>query len=356
MAVLHRLTSSKSNQTTIPIMPKILPTLKVSKKGLTKSSKSIEILVIPKSSDNSNQKNVGITLDQKLIKTILASAYKTVSITEIKTKNDLVKLVNRKPDLVFSGVKYFTFGNEEIWLNDFLDTNHISYIGSSKNALNSEHDKSIAKSIIKKAGIVTAEYFTSVPGEHPSKASVPLRFPLFIKPIKGGDSIGIDALSIANDFIEMTAKVAEIFAIQKSRSLIETYLPGKEYSVGIFEDETSKELTAMPIEIAVDKNQNGHGILDFNVKKNDEELVRKVVDKKVYCQLSEVAKAAFKALGGKSFGRIDIKMSIDNIPHFIEANLMPGLSKGYFYRCCSINLGLNYEQMILKIAKNRMVS
>ena len=39
-------------------------------------------------------------------------------------------------------------------------------------------------------------------------------------------------------------------------------------------------------------------------------------------------------------------------PHFIEANLMPGIKKGYFFRSCLLNIGINYEQMILKITAN----
>ena len=55
-------------------------------------------------------------------------------------------------------------------------------------------------------------------------------------------------------------------------SLVETYLPGKEYSVGIFQDSVKGTLRAMPIEIIIKKNINGHCILDFNVKKDDEEI------------------------------------------------------------------------------------
>jgi len=52
-------------------------------------------------------------------------------------------------------------------------------------------------------------------------------------------------------------------------------------------------------------------------------------------------------LGGKSLGRIDIRMDHRGIPHFMEANLMPGLRKGYFYRSCVLNLDMSYEDMIL---------
>ena len=143
---------------------------------------------------------------------------------------------------------------------------------------------------------------------------------------------------------------------QNSPSLVETYLAGKEYSVGIFEDGIDGSLRAMPIEIIVKKNIDGYCILDFDVKKNDEEKVIPVTDIKIFNKISKIAKVSFKALGGKSFGRIDIKMDHLGVPHFIEANLMPGLRKGYFYRSCVLNLDMSYEDMIFSIANTGLSS
>ena len=112
----------------------------------------------------------------------------------------------------------------------------------------------------------------------------------------------------------------------------------------------------MPVEIIVRKNVNGHCILDFDVKKNDEEKVIAVTDIKIFNKLSKLAKDSFKALGGKSLGRIDIKMNQRGIPHFVEANLMPGLRKGYFYRSCVLNLDMNYDDMIFSIANTGLTS
>jgi D-alanine-D-alanine ligase len=112
----------------------------------------------------------------------------------------------------------------------------------------------------------------------------------------------------------------------------------------------------MPIEIIVKKNLNGHRILDFDIKKDDEEIVIAVTDIKIFNKLSKLAKDSFKALGAKSLGRIDIKMNHRNIPHFIEANLMPGLRKGYFYRSCVLNLDMNYDDMIFRIANTGLSS
>lgn len=330
--------------------------LKTEDISFRKSNKTIEIVTVPKLADlAAHQKNVGITLDEKLILEILSRSYQNVIITEINTQNDLEKLATRKPDLVLSGVKYFDFDGKDMWLNDYLDRFDIAYMASSRNALDRESDKSRAKEFMQKAGVATAQYFTTAPGEHPTEDSIPIAFPLFVKPVSGGDSRGVDASSIVNDFSSFIAKVSEIHNSQQSRCLVETYLSGKEFSVGIFEDSSNGNLTAMPIEIIAEENINGDRILDFEIKKNDSEKVVAVTDMSIHKQLSDLAKAAFRALNGKSLGRIDIMMNHEHAPHFIEANLMPGLRKGYFYRACLLNLNMSYEQMILKIADNGLL-
>jgi len=322
-----------------------------------KIDKTIEIVIVPKLADiTANQQNVGIVLDEKLILKILSKSYRNVSITEINTENDLKKLALRKPNLVFSGVKYFYFADGIIWLNDFLELHDISYIASNRAALHNEHDKSIAKKIIQKANIRTADFFTTEPGEHQNEMSIPLAFPLFLKPLTGGDIKAIDATSIVYDFLSFQAKVLDIKRKHNLRSLVETYLSGKEYSVSILQNHSNENLEAMPIEIVVKENINGHRILDYDIKENDHEKVIKVSDSKIFNLLSDLSKKAFTALDGKSLGRIDIKMDYHGVPHFIEANLMPGLRKGYFYRSCLLNLNMSYEQMILTVADNGLSS
>ena len=336
-------------QTIVPFKPKY--------PVLNKINKRIEVLIVAKPHDpKANQKNVAIVWDENNILAILSTAYSHVIITEIKTENDLKQLAIRKPDLVFSGVKYFDFNQRTIWLNDYLEIHGIAYMASGRQALQNEHDKSRAKEIMQQAKVNTADFFTTEPGEHPNEESLPIAFPLFIKPVTGGDSRGVDSNSVVYNFESFEAKVLDIKIKQKSTSLVETYLSGKEYSVGILEDSTSGNLKAMPVEIVVEKNSNGHCILDYDIKKNDSEEVIPVTNSIIFQQLCTLAKKSFRALGGKSLGRIDIKMNHLGVPYFIEANLMPGLRKGYFYRACSFNLNIGYEEMILLIAKNGLAS
>ena len=318
-----------------------------------KDNKSIVILTVPKAeSPQIYQKNVGIILDEHLIFKILSQKYQHVKISEISTKSDLERVLNRRPDLVFSGVKYFEFGAGKTWLNDCLDQNGIAYLGSNRQALERESNKNQAKDIVQNIGIQTAQYFKSVPGEHPTEASIPIAFPLFLKPVTGGDSRGVDAFSYVHNFAGFKSKVAKIYSRQNNTTLAETYLTGREFTVGVFQDCKTQKYTTMPIEIITSKNKNGHRILDFNIKKNDTEQVIAVARAVLRKQLSTMARAVFRALGGKSFARIDIKMDGHNVLYFIEANLMPGLGKGYFYRSCLLNLNMSYDQMILRIAAN----
>ena len=233
-----------------------------------KINKSIEIVIVPNLGEiNSHQDNVGIILEEKKVLKILSKRYENVLITEINSEEDLESLVKRKPDLVFSGVKYFSFNNKNIWLNDYLEIFEIPYIASSKAALDNESDKNKAKKIMQKNNIKTADFFITNPGEYLKESSIPIKFPLFIKPVTGGDSRGVDKNSLVFNFEDFTTKVLDIKINQNSPSLVETYLSGKEYSVGIFEDSIDGSLRAMPIEIIVKKNIDGHCILDFDVKK-----------------------------------------------------------------------------------------
>lgn len=323
----------------------------------SKADKTIEIVIIPKLEDiNAHQDNIGIELDENIILEILSKRYQHVLITQINTQSDLDDLAERRPDLVFSGVKYFHFNCENLWLNDFLDFHDIAYMASSRAALDNESDKCRAKRIMQKANIKTACFFIAKPNEYLTEDSIPIAFPLFIKPVSCGDSIGIDANSIVNDFQSFQSKILEIYQDQNCSSLVETYLSGKEYSVGILENSLNGNLRAMPIEIIAELNEDGYRILDFDIKRNDSEKVIAVTDANVHQELSDLAKNVFKVLGGKSLGRIDIRMSHDNVPHFIEANLMPGLRRGYFYRACLLNLDMSYEQMILTIAETGLLS
>lgn len=316
-----------------------------------KNHQYIEIVTIPPCKDVTiDRKNVGIELDERRVLEILSKVYEKVCVTIIQTPEDLQNLVDKKPDLVFYGIKYFEFGEEKIWLSDHLRDYDICYITSNKEALNNEYDKTKAKKIVREENIITADFFTTQPSEHSTIISLNIKFPLFLKPITGGDSIGINADSIVFDFEQYQAKVLDIYTHQGSRTLVEKYLSGKEYSVSILENIKGNTLRVLPIEIIAGKNKNGYRLLDYDAKLSNKEDVIAVKDAKLHQALCDIALSSFRVLGGKTMGRVDIMADGKGVLHFIEANFMPGLSQGYFYRSFMLNESIGYEGMILEIA------
>ncbi len=326
-----------------------------------KINKYIEIVMSPdRASVGMEKENVGIILDELKILEVLSQRYKTVCVSVIKTENDLKALVAKNPDLVFSGLKYFDFydddkkQNKHIWFSDYLAQHNIAYLGSISKVYKNSYDKAHAKKIAQDAGINTAQFFTTEPDELTLSQSLGITPPFFVKPDRGGDSKGIDENSIVTSFEGLKAKVSNIYQTQQSRSLVETYLSGKEYTVGVLEDVADGTLMAMPIEIIPSKNRNGDRVLDFDTKVNNTEQVIEITDLQIHKLISDLAIQVFKALKAASHARIDIKMDGYGVPYFLEANLMPGLGTGYLYRSCAINQKMSYEQMIYKITDNAL--
>ena len=289
---------------------------------------------------------------------VLSKHYTKVKISIIKNLKELNELAIRNPDLVFSGIKYLGFtesaakrdSTKKIWFSEFLDNHDILYTGSPKEAIELEFNKSKAKRIVRAQGLKTAPFFVTKHNQF-KKDEVPLSFPLFIKPLFEGDSRGIDSNSLVHNYKEYQKKVKSIFKDQNTVSLVEKYLSGKEYTVAIIQNFKNDSYQVYPIELLAQKNSKGDRILGFADKIADKERTLEIEDKNIKTMVSKLAIDSFKALGAKGHGRVDIKMDKKGVPYFLEANLVPGLGYGYFYRCYNLNTGLTHEQMILDIVK-----
>ena len=309
---------------------------------MIKKQKHIEIVVT---------NTVGPTLMcNSTIKTVKASLekyYQNVSVTMIRNEKDLNDLIRRKPDLVFSGVKYLSFDNKgkkrssknKIWLSSILNKHGINHTGSETKALELEINKVKAKKALIKMRISTAKYFTVVPGQFNKNSVLPIKYPLFIKPIYEGNSRGIDECSVVRNFSEFTKKV-----------IVEKYLPGREFTVGIINNLKTKKLEAYPIELIPKKNSRGYRFLSQKDKKENSEAVISIKETKLFKKIAQFAKNSFRALGARDYGRIDIRMDQNNQLYFLEANLIPGMGQGYFTRAMSIVKNETYSKTINNLA------
>jgi D-alanine-D-alanine ligase len=272
------------------------------------------------------------------------------------SQNDLMMVVNRKPDLVILAVKYIAIDNgSDIWLSEFFAGHEINYSGSSRAVLRFDSDKVLAKSHLRKKGIKTADYFTTIPGQYKCEAELPVKFPLFLKPLDAANGNGIDDLSWVTNFAEFESKTQSLYEAFNQPVLAEEYLDGREFSVAIIRKEDSK-LVVSPVEIVPPESTNGLRILGEKAKKDDSEEIKKINDKIILNAVTKLAVEAFAQLGISDFGRIDIKSSKSGQYYFIEANLVPGMTFGtsYFPQACDIANELSYDEVIQFIVEKGM--
>lgn len=284
-------------------------------------------------------------------------------LTNISTLNDLEEVVQRKPDLVFAGMKWVVFinGNVDIdtyippdpsgkvWVSEFFEKNRINFTGLRKNSMELEINKDMAKQQVFSHGIPTSPFFIAGKGEYTTQEEMPIDFPIFLKPVRGVRSVGVDENSLVYDIHRYRKKVRSINQNFNQPALAEEFLPGKEYTVAVFSDEKGNVKEAYVGEI---KLKDGYEVLSEEVKAGHHEDIVNVADKKLEKKILKLVKRANKALGGRDYVRIDVKLDKNGEAVFLELNGTPGLSaekhSGYFTEICRNN-GIEFDEVISKI-------
>lgn len=287
---------------------------------------------------------------------VLKKHYSRVCITSINNQADLSLLGSRKPDLVFLGIKHLPvtlsstgFPYRKVWVSTFLTNHDIAHTGSLQAAIELDHSKALAKQRVIDCGLSSAPYFLYTGTYADEITAQNIGYPLFVKPMDLGAGQGIDTDSFVSSYIELKTKAEDLTNTYSTKILVEKYLSGREFSVAILKDENSHQLSALPIEItAPDKMA-----LTQELKSSNQEIVTSVKNPIIRAKLIVHAIDIFKALGGRDYGRIDIRMDAQGEPNFIEANLIPSLIDNYgsYPKACFINLGISHEEMILRIVR-----
>ena len=233
-----------------------------------------------------------------------------------------MKFVPSDPDLGLSDPN-------KIWISEYLDRCGICYTGSGHMAIELEMNKNLAKQRIAASGLRTPRFKVIDRNRQLATHEVALTYPLFVKPTNRGGGEGVDAASLVNDFSQLRSKVALLSAELRSDSLVEEYLPGREFSVGILKELRTSQYKVMPIELVAPLDKTGARILSAQIKSMDVESHFEVTDGKLKAMINELAINAFRALGARDYGRIDIRLDAAGRPHFLEANLLPSLMNNY---------------------------
>jgi D-alanine-D-alanine ligase len=296
-------------------------------------------------------------------KRALEKYYSKVDVTIINSLADLESLVARRPDLVFLGMKYLPVNPElgwqdpeKIWLSDYLEQHEIAYTGSNQAASTLERNKHLAKQLVLDAGLRTSPFFLAKQGQTITSTEITLKYPLFVKPSNRGGGLGIDSKSIVHDFDQLLSKVNSAASELESDSIIEEYLPGREFSVAILRNENTDTFATMSLELIAPADKTGARILSGEVKSLNTERFTGVEDPTVQSKISTLALGVFHALGARDYGRIDIRLDSNGNAHFLEANLLPSLMDGYgsFPKACWLNNQIDYDSMLLAIVSMAM--
>lgn len=286
---------------------------------------------------------------------VIRRNYARVTIVEIQGMDDLYSIVRLRPDLVFLGasrthlVLRESTNPKEVWLSEFFEAQGIAHSGSSAASMRLGADKAEAKRVIRRAGLKTAHDIRIDENGAIISSQRPGMFPLFVKPSDLGNGKGIGPDSVVYDEHALRQKTLSIRRDFNTTVIAETYLTGREFTIAVLEQGGTDTPQAMPLELIAESNMNGDRIVSGSIKQADSEKVIGVRDAVLHAQLSEFAVAAFRALSGRDYGRIDVRMDAEGEIHFLEANLRPGLGGGYFKRAAWLNGRMTYAVLIERI-------
>lgn len=225
-------------------------------------------------------------------------------------------------DLVFNIAEGLKGRSREAQVPALLEAYDVPYVFSDPLTLAVSLDKAMAKQIVRDAGIPTAPF--AVARQKADVAGVNLSFPLFVKPLAEGTGKGCEKASKVRDKAELEAAVARVLEQYHQPALIEAYLPGREFTVGIVGNGDEAEIVAvMEITMTDAAHEDVYGLLN---KEECETRVRYSLADDAEAQAAgAVALAAYHALDCRDAARLDMRACAKGDPHFLEANPLAGL-------------------------------
>lgn len=259
---------------------------------------------------------------------------------------DLVKFLNsgKKVDYVFNICEGLFSPSRESQVPTILEAYGINYVFSSALTLSISLNKAIAKTIVKSKSVLTPKFHVIYDLE--DLEDVDIKYPLFVKPLYGGTGIGISEKSIVKNYSQLEKEVKRQLIEYKEPILIERYLEGREFTVGIIgEGKTARAIGTM--EISIDK-ESDQGLYSYKSKSEYLNYVTYSLSEgrdKERCE--KVALDAWRALGCRDGGRMDLKMDSNNNIYFLEVNPLAGLNPNDsdLPILCELN-GLSYQDLI----------
>lgn len=278
----------------------------------------------------------------------------------------------QRPDLVvnMSEARFGTY--KEAFLPMLCDALELPHTLSDARGFLLTQDKALAKSEVERLGAMKVPRGVTVHDraiEEGLASAGGLRYPLIVKPVYNGASEGIYADSVVEDAESLERQVRDLLSDWPGSVLVEEYIRGVDVFVPYLESYRESDTCGVahpevlePYEIYVDKKHLGNRkffTYDFEFKTTYDHLVQVrtplsfppnvIEDIRARCA------AIYRGLDIRDVGRIDLRVTEDGTPYFLELNAMPALAEGgEFQQAAYRRGGLDYDGVIGAIVRSAM--
>ncbi len=226
---------------------------------------------------------------------------------------------------------------EDGTLQAFLDVAGVAYTGSGHAGSANAMDKDIAKRLFRQAGVPTPDWLMA-----PATSEQILRqmnLPVVVKPSKQGSTVGLTVVKKAED---LPAAMAEAYRFD-DEVMIEQFIPGRELTVGILEDE------ALAVGEIIPKRSE---IFDYASKYQvggAEEIFPAELTPEQTALCRELGLRAHRALKLEAYSRIDFRLDAEGRFWCLEANSLPGMTASSLLPQSARACGISFPELCDRI-------
>jgi D-alanine-D-alanine ligase len=225
-------------------------------------------------------------------------------------------------DMVFNIAEGLRGFGREAQVPALLDAYDIPYTFSDPMVLSLTLHKGMTKRVVRDLGIPTPDF--DVVEADSDVEMMDLPFPLFTKPVAEGTGKGITGASRVETREELLPLCQRLLRTFNQPVLVETFLPGREFTVGI--TGTGRDATAIGVmEVVLLEPAESFVYSYVNKEECEERVEYRLVNDKMAQKAKEVALAAYRGLGCRDAGRVDLRSDANGMPNFLEINPLAGL-------------------------------
>ncbi len=253
----------------------------------------------------------------------------------------------RRWDLVFNFCEGMHGLGRESLVPALLDAYRIPYTFSDPVVLAVSLHKAMTKRVVRDAGVPTPDF--AIVETAADVQSVTLGFPLFAKPIGEGTGKGITPHSRILDREQLQEVCNSLLAAYAQPVLVEEYLPGREFTTAIIGTGTDAQAVGT-MEVILLETAEAHAYTYVNKEYCDDRVRYELASGPEADGCARIALQAWRALGARDAGRVDIRMDARGAPSFIEVNPLAGLHPQHsdLPIICTM-VGISFQDLIGRI-------